>query len=186
MKIWKLNNENKFYCIKTITFSNNNSYCNILRLNDKEFVTSAQSDKCIKFWNSDDYSNISTINNIETEWVPQNLCLLEDDILCVGGNNSKGFYLIKISTHQVIKNILGPKTIYSINECIDGLFLCSIIDDKDNHNLVKYKYDNLNLVKVTEKIKAHDSHIYSCVELNNGEIASGGQGDKYSIKLWSN
>ena len=106
MKIWKLNNENKFYCIKTITFSNNNSNCNILRLN-KEFVTSAQADKCIKFWNSDDYSNISTINNIETEWVPQNLCLLEDDILCVGGNNSKGFYLIKISTHQVIKNILG-------------------------------------------------------------------------------
>ena len=186
MKIWKLNNENKFYCIKTITFSNNNSWGNILRLNDKEFVTSAREDKCIKFWNSDDYSNISTINNIETDWIPQNLCLLEDDILCVGGNNSKGFYLIKISTHQLIKNISGPKIIWSINECIDGLFLCSIIDDKDNHNLVKYKYDNLNLVKVTEKIKAHDNDIYSCVELNNGEIASGGQGDKYSIKLWSN
>ena len=37
------------------------------------------------------------------------MCLLEDDILCIGGNNSKGFYLIKISTHQLIKNILGPK-----------------------------------------------------------------------------
>ena len=50
--IKQLNNENKFYCIKTITFQNNNSYCDILKLNDNEFVTSSQSDKCIKFWNS--------------------------------------------------------------------------------------------------------------------------------------
>ena len=135
---------------------------------------------------SDDYSNISTINNIETDWPVKNLCLLDDDILCIGGMNSKGFYLIKISTHQIIKNILGPKKIYSINECIDGLFLCSIIDDKDNHNLIKYKYDNLNLIKVVEKIKAHNNNIYSCVELNDGIIASGGCGDNYSIKLWSN
>ena len=186
MKIWQINNENKFYCVKSINFQNNNSACNILKLNDDEFVTSSCSDKCIKFWNSDDYSLISEINNIETTFSLKNLCLLEDDILCVGGTNSKGFYLVKISTHQIIKNILGPKTIYSINECIDGLFLCSIIDDKGNHNLVKYKYDNLNLVKVAEKIKAHSSYIYSCVELNNGEIASGGSGDNYSIKLWSN
>ena len=48
------------------------------------------------------------------------MCLLENDLLCVGGNNSKGFYLIKISTHQLIKNIIGIKTIYSINECLDG------------------------------------------------------------------
>ena len=116
----------------------------------------------------------------------KNLCLLDDDILCIGGINSKGFYLIKISTHQIIKNILGPKRIYSINKCIDGLFLCSIIDDKDNHNLIKYKYDNLNLIKVVEKIKAHNNNIYSCVELNDGIIASGGCGDNYSIKLWSN
>ena len=112
------------------------------------------------------------------------MCLLEDDILCVGGNNSKGFYLIKISTHQLIKNIIGPKIIYAINECLDGLFLCSIIDEKGNHCLVKYQYEERNLKKVFEKEKAHDNNIFSCVELNNGTIASGGQGDEYSIKLW--
>ena len=104
MKIWKLNNENKFECIKTITFQNSNSWCNILNLNENEFVTSLREDKCIKFWNSNNYSNISTINNIEIEWTYQTMCLLEDDILCIGGNYSKGFYLIKISTHQLIKN----------------------------------------------------------------------------------
>ena len=67
MKIWKLNNENKFICIKTINFQSNNSYCNILKLNENEFVVSSYSDKCIKFYNLDNYSNIATINNIETE-----------------------------------------------------------------------------------------------------------------------
>ena len=62
--------------------------------------------------------------------------------------------------------------------------MCSIVDDKGNNNLVKYKYDNLNLIKVSEKINAHNSTIYSCVELDNGEIASGGSGDNYAIKLW--
>ena len=112
------------------------------------------------------------------------MCLLEDDILCVGGDNSKGFYLIKISTHQLIKNILGPETIWSINECLDGLILCSIEDEKENHCLVKYKYEEQNLKKIFEKEKAHDNYILSCVELYDGTIASGGKGDGFSIKLW--
>ena len=94
MKIWKLNNENKFQRYKTITFQNSESCCNILRLNKNVFVTSSCSDKCIKFWNSNNYSNIKSINNIETPWRLKTMCLLEDDILCVGGTNSKGFYLI--------------------------------------------------------------------------------------------
>ena len=49
---------------------------------------------------------------------------------------------------------------------------------------MKYKYELQNLKKIYEKEKAHDSHIYSCVELNDGTIASGGCGDGYSIKLW--
>ena len=104
------------------------------------------------------------------------MCLLEDDILCVGGCNLKGFYLFKISTHQFITNIIGPKTIYAINKCLDGLFLCSIIDEKWNPCLVKYKYEEQNLNKICEKEKAHDSNIYSYVELNDGTIASEGNG----------
>ena len=144
MKIWKLNNENKFICIKTINFQSSNSYCNILKLNENEFVVSSAGDKCIKFYNLANYSNIATINNIETDWTVTNMCLLEDDILCVGGNNSKGFYLIKISNHQLIKNIIGPTIIFCIKKCIDDLFLCSIYDEKGNNSLVKYKFEDLN------------------------------------------
>ena len=67
MKKWEIKN-NKYECTKTINFQNSESYCNILKLNENEFVTSSQTDKCLKFWNSNDYSNISTINNVETHW----------------------------------------------------------------------------------------------------------------------
>ena len=59
MKKWELKN-NKFECTKTITFQNSNSDCNILKINENEFVTSSCNDKCLKFWNSNDYSNIAT------------------------------------------------------------------------------------------------------------------------------
>ena len=183
IKIWKLNNENKFECFKTIIFQNSTHWSvNIFKVNKNEFVTSSYIDKCIKFWNLNDYSNITTINNFELIYGFKSICLLENDILCIGGSESKGFYLIKISTHQLIKNIIGPKRIYCINKCFDGLFLCSIIDKEGNNNLIKYKYKNQNLEKVYEKENAHDKVIYSCVELNDGIIASGGRDN--IIKLW--
>ena len=139
IKKWEIKKENKFECTKTITFQNSNSCCNILKINENEFVTSSYDDKCLKFWNSNDYSNIATIKNIEVEWTFRSLCIIKDYILCEGGRNSKGFYIIIISTHQLIKNILGPKAIYSIFVYLDGLLLCSIINENDNHSLIKYK-----------------------------------------------
>ena len=50
---------------------------------------------------------------------------------------------------------------------------------------MKYKYEEQNLKKIFEKEKAHEASIFSCVELNDGTIASGGCGDGYSIKLWN-
>ena len=47
---------------------------------------------------------------------------------------------------------------------------------------MKYKYEEQNLKKIFEKEKAHNNDIYSCVELNDGTIASGG--NDCLIKLW--
>ena len=183
MKKWELKN-NKFECTKTITFQNSKSDCNILKINENEFVTSSCEEKCLKFWNSNDYSNITTINNIETGWYFRTLCIIKEDILCVGGTNSKGFYLINILNHQLIKNILGPQIIYSIYKCFDGLLLCSIKNEKGNYSIVKYKYENEDMKKIMEKEKAHENEIYTCIELNDGTIASGGSDNL--IKLWKN
>jgi WD40 repeat protein len=104
MKIWLLNNEKQFEFIKTINFQNSESECNYLKVNNNEFAVSSYRDKFIKFWKLNDYSFI-TINDIENYFFFQNMCLLDDNILCVGGNNSKGFYLIKTLSHQFIKKI---------------------------------------------------------------------------------
>ena len=181
MKKWELKN-NKFECTKTITFQNSNSNCNILKINDNEFLTSSEYDKCLNFWNSNDYSNVSTINNIEVYCYNRELCMINENILCVGAYNSKGFYLINISNHQLIKNILGPKIIYSIYECFDGLFLCSIQNENGNCAIAKYKYENGDMKKIVEKEKIHEGNILTCFELNDGTVVSGGS-DKL-IKLW--
>ena len=39
--------------------------------------------ECINFKNSNDYSNIAIINNIENSW--KNICLLENALLCFVG-----------------------------------------------------------------------------------------------------
>ena len=73
------------------SFSKLKISCNILRLNKNEFVTSSCEDKCIKFWNSNNYSNITTINKIELDWTLKTMYLLEDDILCVEEEIQKDF-----------------------------------------------------------------------------------------------
>ena len=183
MKIWKQTNENKYQLITSIMFQNQNSNCNILKLTNNEFVTSSQDDKCLKFWNNNNYELIYLLNEIRVPWTLKNLCLIENDILCVGGGQSKGFYLIKISNHQIIKNIIGPKIIWSINKCFDGLFLCSIVDENNNNSIVKYMFKDNNFIKIYEKEKAHEDFIFSCVELKDVSVASGGK-DKI-IKLWN-
>ena len=183
IKKWEIKNDNKFECTDTKTFQSSNSHCNILKINENEFVTSSCGDKCLKIWNYNNFSYVE-VKNIETDKASRTLCIIGDDLLCVGGINSQGFYLIKISTHQIIKNIKGPKIIYSIYKCLDGLILCSIMNEKGNCAIVKYKYENQEMKKVVEKEKVHEGHIFTCFELDDGIIASGG--DDKSIKLWSN
>ncbi len=183
MKIWKLNNENKFICINSIIFQNSTLNCNILQLNKREFVTSSCGDKCLKFWNMNNYSLIKTIENIVTYYGFKRMCLLEDDILCVGGINLKGLYLIQISTHQLIKNILETNSIYSIIHLVNGQFLCSIKDSNGIFSIVFYEYEKCNLKKIYQKDNAHDNDIFSCVELFDGTIASGGS--DILIKIWN-
>ncbi len=183
MKIWKPNTLNQFECIKDIDFMNNNGSCDILKLNENECVTSLYTEKCLKFWNTD-YSNIATLSNIvngsETR---QNLCLIENDILCVvGGNSTKRFYLIKISTHQLIKTISVLSSIYAVYKCLDGSLLCSVTDKNGYYSIEKYQYTQQNLNLIYSKEKAHDGNIYTCIELKDKTIITGSS--DYYIKCW--
>lgn len=57
--------------------------------------------------NSNNYWNIVTIKNIDISmYSRENMELIENDLLCLGGDNTKLFYLIKISNHQINKIII--------------------------------------------------------------------------------
>ena len=189
MKVWKKDDKNRnLVYVKDVPFQNDFSCCNIIKLNDNEFATSSVKDKCIKFWNSNNFDNFKIINNIETHWCLKTMCLIDEDILCVAGINSMGLNFIRISSHNLIKNenesIDEPKSINCINSFPNGLLLCSLKDSNNNNTLVKYQCDdNLNLEKIAKKEQAHSKDIFSCDGLSNGMIVSGGE--DATIKIWS-
>ena len=121
MKIWILNKKNEFVCILNIIFQKSGwlCTCNILKLNKNEFVTLSLQDRNLKFWNCNNYSYITNINKINTVWQVNNMCLINENLLCISGNIYKGFYLIQISNHQIIKNIIDAHGDEFINTCVE-------------------------------------------------------------------
>ena len=183
MKIWKINKKKEFLCFKTLKIQNTISYCNIIKLNNKQFCTSVCDENCLKFWNSENYSNNNIIYNIEITWNLNSMCLLNDDLLCIGGINSNGFYLIQVSTQTIIKKIVGPKNIISLFKCEINTILCVVEDEFKNNNIFKFRFKNGNFEKIFEKEKTHDKIVYSCIEFKNGIIVSGAEDNL--IKLWT-
>ena len=182
MRIWELNANGIFNYVKSIVYQNNNSSSNILKISDDKFVTTCWGiEENVKFWNINDFKLIKTIY-IRPNWPRKNMCLLDDDTLCIGGHHS-GFYLIKISTYEYV-NYFPNINIFSIITCLDGTIICGIEDENENDLLIKYYFDGNNLKKVYEKESAHYGHILTLVELKNGTIASGGKDG--IIKLWKN
>ncbi len=147
----------------------------------------SSSDNILRFWkknlndfNNYYYSNISKINNIETGDSLSSMCIITNDILCIGGINNNGFYLIQISTNQLLKKISGPKTIFSIIKCSDDLSLCSFINNDGKNFIVKFEYKNKDLkfrIKISE-----EQVINSFVEMERQMIASGDNNGL--IKIW--
>ena len=184
MKVWKLNDENKFICVNNINIENSG---NLLKLNEEVFVSLENSINNLKFWNSHFFTEIKTINKINNSYSTQNLCLLDDDILGVGGNEYNGIYIIKISTYQLIKNIIDPFEIISIKKYKD-YFICS--GYYEGRSIMKYKYENEDFEKIYEIYNAHEKQILSCVVLDDNIFGSGeiiaSSGYDNIIKLWVN
>ena len=182
MIIWNYNPKTQLYINeKSINFLKTNSSSDALILNNKEFITTSYEDHYLQFWDLNTYININTFTNIEISY-PSALCLLNNNVLCIGGVNSKGFYLIDISKHELIQIIHGYKGIYSVVKCSDNLFAFGVCDLNNKNSIVKYKFYKGNLVKMFIKECAHNSSIWSLVELSDGSIISG-SADK-TIKIW--
>ena len=182
MKIWEKNNSN-YKCTKTIEI-NDEEYLgntNILKINEKEIVSSADGSKCIKFWDiKNDFKEIAKIKGVNSPSLNCSMCMLNEKILIMAGGN-KGILLIDIIAHQLIKNC-KKHYFYSIIKLSDGTILAGCEEENNNHCLIEYRYEKDDLVEMNSKEKAHDKIITGLVENSYGIIFT--SSFDQTLKVW--
>ena len=181
--IWNLNNKNNLYDNETrVIYQKTNSYCNILKIKENEIIISNQNEESLKFYDLINYKIKIILHNIKVTWTVNNMCLINKNLLCIGGNDSGGFYLINIFNYNINQIICGLKWIYCIYLCKDN----SIILGGRNNILIdcifRFFYNGEKFIKIEKKKYAHDDTILTICELNNGIIVSGGSDRK--INFW--
>ena len=178
IKFWIMNKD-KFICVKSVKFQNNQNYAiGILKINKTEFVSVDNGDNKLKFWNYYNYSMIKEFKeSISSNWNSVQLCLLNEKNFIFADND---LYIFNIESKELIKKI-NSKGSYSVIKCLDGTFLCN---ERDNNNqkLVKYKINKNNEIeKIDELNNISSGYIYALAEFNDGTIIFG---DDNLIKIW--
>ena len=178
-KIFTLNNRNKILCNFFNSFSimeiiNNKSmqlnyifkckysYYSILQVNKNEIVCSSYFEKCIRFIDIKFGTIISIINNIDLSFNEEIFCIVNKNILCVGGDLRSGIYFIDIDNHillnQYKKNYLGYTILLSLEnkkflgETFSGRYYGE--SDDENEDLLCtqiYEYDSENIKPILIK-----------------------------------
>ena len=55
---------------------------------------------------------------------------------------------------------------------MNGNILIGCCDENNKYNLIEYKYENNNLIKILSKDNAHSNNIFGLIEMNDGMIIS--------------
>ena len=165
MKMWNLNNKNKFECF--LNFEINIEYFPLIdKINENEFVTCLFNNHSLEFFNSNNYSIITRINNFE-HCINNFICYKEDFLLVL---NLYSIYLIKISNHQIINKIKEKIEFLSINKSIDNKIICYIKNENDFYSIAKFDLEENKLKIIFEFHTFCKKKIDSIIELKNGII----------------
>ncbi len=171
LKIWKKKDDN-YNLLNSIKFQDSISDSGLFKINNKEFLTLSIVNKRINFWETENFSNICNINKIETEFSTSNIININEDLVCIG-SIIVSFYLIKLSTHQLLLNIQNNIKILSMINSFDGNFWVGYEKDNLTQYIAKYKYDGVSLIKIID-IKYNLNYSISAItELEDGSLAIG-------------
>ena len=170
IQIWEKNNE-KYEYSNSISFNNHNFHkFNVFKINNKKFLISIQDKQKLEFYN-DKCLSIGKIPNINI-WIGQNICMLNNDILCYGGSLDIAFYLIDINNFKIIKSIKGPKLVYSITKNNYGIVIASVFENNIN-KINYYKYSNNDLIQLSSCENNSKYFIFYLIDLSKGINAYG-------------
>ena len=145
------------------------SFYSIFQINENNLVVSSYFEKSIIFLNINFWTIISIINNIDLSLSNEIFCMINNEILAVGGDFRSGIYFIDIKNHilknQYKKNFYGYTILLNLeNERFLGESFsgrCYGESDDEEEDLLCteiYKYDN---VKIEPKL------IKSGIDRNN-------------------
>lgn len=185
INIWK-NNNNKYNCIKSFSVNEEGQSINILKINEKEMVSSSSILNCIIFWNLNDFIVINKINNIVCNWNRNSLLKVNKNILLVGGDIYEdtyyGVYLIDIINHQLYSHFNNKLSITSAINLTNGHILVGCENENNEYLMIEYKLEGKYLIEQKIKKNPHDNLITSLIETRNGEIISSSLDGK--IRFW--
>ena len=181
--VWNFNQKDNLYYNETrVIFQKTNSYCNILKIKENEIIISNQNEKSLKFYDLINYKMKFIFENIKVTWTISNMCLINNNLLCIGGNDSGGFYLINIFNYDINQIICELKWIYCIYLCKDNSIIFGGRNNILIDNIFRFFYNGKKFIIIEKKKCAHDDTILTICELNNGIIISGGNDRK--INFW--
>ena len=122
------------------------------------------------------YNNVCSFNDMECSGWTYSLCIINNDYLSVGGNGI--IYLIRLSTHNIIKTINTENKIICIYKIRDDSILTGDLYGK----IRQWKFNSGELIPIKDEVSAHKEKIPTIVQLFDGIIVTGSYDCK--IKLW--
>ncbi len=167
-----------------LTINNNNeAITKITQISENEILGLNYQKQILIFYDINTFKEITSIKNIKFY---NSICLINSDIFAINANN-KGIYLIKISTHEVIKNISNNSTFTYLfkakNETIfTGEFFSDSFGEKYEIEQWEINDNGLDWMIISKKEFVHDYYISSIIELNDGSIVSASFDN--SVKVW--
>ena len=132
------------------------SFFSIFQINENKLVISSYFEKSIIFLNTKFWTIISTINNIDLSLSNEIFCMINNDILAVGGDLRSGIYFIDVKNHilknQYKNNFFGYTILLNLeNERFLGESFsgrCYGESDDEEEDLLCteiYQYDNIKI-----------------------------------------
>ena len=194
--IWKYRKFRERYCKEFSLKNELGIIYSIFQVNDKEII--GLSSGHINFWNINTkeieykldnfYAGFGT--NIFSFIGPSNDNSQRTDLLAIAGFTNKGIYILKISTHEIVKNIDCYQNVLCIYKTFNSNYLT--MEEENNNIYFKiYKFvDNNNEINLEN---CYESSISDClfkhlIQLKNGNnwkysVISVTEGKIY---LWEN
>lgn len=155
-----------------------NTGISLYLINDKKFLGAFCEAEILNFYNIQNgkINLITSLKNISCSYGRQICCLINNNILIVGGIEQKGFYLIDIKKSIIIGiiNDFNINRVHSIIKLKNGNILAGVADKEWRSNLYELKFEKNKLIKIKElEYYYNEGEIYGLCELKDNKICYG-------------